>query len=304
MQMPAVLLTTAAMLAFAANSILARLALSATAIDAVSFTLVRLLSGAAMLLLVLAMRERRAGRGGLGTTLRPALQPGPAPALVWLAALALCLYAFGFSLAYRQLTAASGALLLFAAVQISMLSIAWWRGERLSARQWSGFALASSGVVYLLLPGIKAPPLAAAMLMLVAGVGWGIYTVLARQLGDPVQATTINFVRASLLALIVLAISLVWQRPQLDGQGMLLAMLSGAVTSGLGYVIWYAAVARINTGTAAVAQLSVPLITALAGLWLLQEALTMRLLLSGVVILLGIALVSIPRQSKRVDESR
>ena len=295
------LLTTAAMLAFAANSILARLALSATTIDAVSFTVIRLLSGAAMLLLVLAMRERRAGRAGLGTALRPSLRPGSAPALVWLAVLALCLYAFGFSLAYRQLTAASGALLLFAAVQISMLSIAWWRGERLSARQWSGFALASTGVVYLLLPGIKAPPLAAAMLMLVAGVGWGVYTVLARQLGEPVQATTINFVRASLLALIVLAISLVWQRPQLDGQGMLLAILSGAVTSGLGYVIWYAAVARITTGTAAVAQLSVPLITALAGVWLLQEALTMRLAIAGLVTLLGIALVSVPGQGKDAD---
>ena len=298
------LLTTVAMLAFAANSILARLALSATTIDAVSFTVIRLLSGAAMLLLVLAMRERRAGRAGLGAALRPALRSGSAPAMVWLAALALSLYAFGFSLAYRQLTAASGALLLFAAVQISMLSIAWWRGERLSARQWSGFALASTGVVTLLLPGIKAPPLAAAMLMLLAGVGWGIYTVLARQLGAPVLATTINFVRASLLALIVLAFSLVWQRPQLDGQGMLLAILSGAITSGVGYVIWYAAVARITTGTAAVAQLSVPLITALAGVWLLQEALTMRLVVAGLVVLLGIALVSVPARIKSVDAVR
>ncbi len=298
------LLTTAAMLAFGANSILARLALSATTIDAVSFTVIRLLSGAAMLLLVLAMRERRAGRVGLSTALRPALLSGSAPALVWLAVVALCLYAFGFSLAYRQLTAASGALLLFAAVQISMLSIGWWRGERLSARQWSGFALASTGVVYLLLPGIKAPPLVAAMLMLVAGVGWGVYTVLARQLGDPVRATTINFVLASLLALIVVVISLVWQRPQLDVQGLLLAVLSGAVTSGLGYVIWYATVTRITTGTAAVAQLSVPLITALAGVWLLQEALTLRLTVAGLVILLGIGLVSAPARNRHVDGAR
>ena len=301
--MPALLLSTAAMLAFAANSILARLALSATPIDAVSFTVIRLLSGAAMLLLVLAMLERRAGRAGLGTALRLSLRPGSAPAMIWLAVAALCLYAFGFSLAYRQLTAASGALLLFAAVQISMLSIAWWRGERMTARQWTGFALASTGVVYLLMPGIKAPPLAAAMLMLVAGVGWGVYTVLARQLGEPVLATTINFVRTSLLALIVLVISMLWQRPQLDGQGMLLAVVSGAVTSGLGYVIWYAAVARITTGTAAVAQLSVPLITALAGVWLLQEALTMRLVVAGLVILLGIGLVSVPALSSSVRRS-
>jgi len=302
--MQAQLLAALAMLAFAANSILARLALADTGIDAVSFTLIRLWSGAAMLMLVLAWRERGAGRAAAGTTLRSIWRPGAAPTQVWLAVVALCLYAFGFSLAYRQLSAASGALLLFAAVQISMLSIAWWLGERLSARQWAGFALASSGVVYLLLPGIKAPPLVAAMLMLVAGVGWGVYTLLARQLGEPVLATTINFVRAAMLALLVLAVSLVWQRPQLDGQGMLLAMLSGAITSGLGYVIWYAAVARISTSTAAVAQLSVPLITALAGVWLLQEALTTRLLVAGVVILLGIGLVSVPVRIRRVDGVR
>ncbi|MBU1188580.1 MAG: DMT family transporter [Gammaproteobacteria bacterium] len=300
--MPALLLTTVAMLAFAANSILARLALTATAIDAVSFSVIRLLAGAVMLLLVLLMQQRQAVVNALITTC--SLRTSNAIAIEWLAASALCLYAFGFSLAYRQLTAASGALLLFAAVQISMLSIAWWRGERLSARQWTGFALASTGVVYLLLPGIKAPPLVAAVLMLVAGVGWGVYTLLARQLGEPVQATTINFVRAAMLALLVLVVSLVWQRPQLDGQGMLLAMLSGAVTSGLGYVIWYAAVGRISTSTAAVAQLSVPLITALAGVWLLQEALTTRLLVSGLVILLGIALVSLPARNRRAEEGR
>ena len=302
--MQAQLLAALAMLAFAANSILARLALSGTSIDAISFTLIRLWSGAVMLVLLLALRERRAGWAGLRTALHPAWRPRAESSLVWLAASALCLYAFGFSLAYRQLTSASGALLLFAAVQISMLSIAWWRGERLSARQWTGFALASTGVVYLLLPGIKAPPLVAAVLMLVAGVGWGVYTLLARQLGEPVQATTINFVRAAMLALLVLVVSLVWQRPQLDGQGMLLAVLSGAVTSGLGYVIWYAAVGRISTSTAAVAQLSVPLITALAGVWLLQEALTTRLLVAGVVILLGIGLVSMPARNRRAEEGR
>ncbi|GAB4114394.1 MAG: DMT family transporter [Wenzhouxiangellaceae bacterium] len=300
--MPALLLTTAAMLAFAANSILARLALTATAIDAVSFSVIRLLAGAVMLLLVLLMQQRQAVVNALITAC--SMRTSNANAIEWLAASALCLYAFGFSLAYRQLTAASGALLLFAAVQISMLSIAWWRGERLSARQCTGFALASTGVVYLLLPGIKAPPLVAAVLMLVAGVGWGVYTLLARQLGEPVQATTINFVRAAMLALLVLVVSLVWQRPQLDNQGMLLAMLSGAVTSGLGYVIWYAAVGRISTSTAAVAQLSVPLITALAGVWLLQEALTTRLLVAGLVILLGIGLVSMPARNRRAEEGR
>ena len=149
----------------------------------------------------------------LSKALRPSLRPGSVPALVWLAALALCLYAFGFSLAYRQLTAASGALLLFAAVQSSMLSIGWWRGERMSARQWTGFALASIGVVYSVVAGHQGT--AACRRHADACwpvVGWGVYTVLARQLGEPVQATTINFARASQLALIVLTISLVWQR--------------------------------------------------------------------------------------------
>lgn len=298
--MPALLLTALAMLAFAANSILARLALSGTSIDAISFTLIRLLSGALMLLLVVTLREPGNCRRGLRKVFAPAVRPS----LLWLAALALTVYAFGFSLAYRQLSAASGALLLFAAVQISMLSIARWRGERLSGRQWTGIAIASAGLLYLLLPGIEAPPAMAAVLMLLAGVGWGVYTLLARQLGEPVQATTINFARAALLAVMVLAVSLLWQRPLLDAQGIMLAISSGALSSGLGYVIWYAAVARISTAMAAVAQLSVPLITALAAVWLLQEALTTRLLVAGVVILLGIGLVSVPARIGHVDGVR
>lgn len=300
MHMSALLLTTAAMLAFAANSILARLALTATAIDAVSFSVIRLLSGAVMLLLLLLLRQRGAATAAIAAAC--SLRAGNGKA--WLAALALLLYALGFSLAYRDLTAASGALLLFAAVQVSMLSMAWWQGEHLRPRQWLGFLLAMVGLVYLLLPGIAAPPVLPAGLMLIAGVGWGVYTLLARRLGEPVLATTINFVRVVLLALLALAISLWWQQPVLDVAGVMLAMLSGAVTTGLGYVIWYAAVARISTGTAAVAQLSVPLITALAGVWLLQEALTMRLLVAAVFILLGIALVSVPGQGRRVDVVR
>ncbi len=300
MYMPAALLTGLAMLAFAANSILARQALSATAIDAVSFSVIRLLSGAVMLLLLLLLRQRGAATAALATACSLRVGSGKP----WLAALALLLYALGFSLAYRDLTAASGALLLFVAVQISMLSMAWWQGERLRPRQWLGFLLAMVGLGYLLLPGIAAPPVLPAGLMLIAGVGWGVYTLLARQRGEPVLATTINFARGAVLALIALAISWWWQQPVLDVAGVMLAMLSGAVTSGLGYVIWYAAVARISTGTAAVAQLSVPLITALAGVWLLQEALTIRLLVAAVFIVLGIALVSVPGQGRRVDGER
>lgn len=279
MQLKVAMLVSIALVAFAANSILARLALTGTAIDPVSFTAVRIASGAIMLWLIVRLSHPQAeGKGS------------------WLSALALFGYAIAFSLAYVSLTAATGALMLFGAVQVTMVGWAVYRGDALAARQWIGLALALAGLVWLLLPGLAAPPLAAAMLMIAAGIAWGIYTLRARGAGDPIRVTAANFLRAAVPALvvaIVLAANASW-----DIRGLLLAMASGALASGLGYVVWYAALRHIRTSTAAVAQLSVPALTAIAGVLLLAEPLNLRLLVAGAAILGGIALVTCPGPSK------
>ena len=273
------MLTALALTAFAANSILARLALTETGIDPVSFTTLRIVSGAVILWLMVCWRP--------GTT-----QANSS----WLPALALLAYALAFSLAYLSLTAATGALVLFGSVQITMIGWVITRGESLSSRQWAGFLLAAGGLVWLLLPGLAAPPLGGAALMMAAGVAWGIYTLMAKGTGDAVQTTATNFIRASLPALAVSAIFINWAR--IDLPGALLAVASGALASGLGYVIWYAALKHLQTSTAAVSQLTVPVITGILGIVLLAEPLTPRLILSGLAILTGIALVTL-FQAKR-----
>jgi drug/metabolite transporter (DMT)-like permease len=270
-------LTALALIAFAANSILARLALTDTAIDPVSFTTLRIVSGAVVLWLILRARARPVSSSA-----------------GWLPALALLAYALAFSLAYLSLTAATGALILFGAVQITMIGWALVRGDSLSLRQWSGFVLATGGLVWLLMPGLAAPPLVGAALMIMAGVAWGAYTLLAKGTGDPVQTTAINFLRASLPAVLISMVFINWAR--IDWPGALLAFASGALASGLGYVIWYAALKHLQTSTAAVSQLSVPVITAIFGILLLAEPVTARLLFSGLAILLGIALVVLKKR--------
>ncbi|NKI36398.1 DMT family transporter [Wenzhouxiangella sp. XN79A] len=265
-------LTALALLAFAANSVLTRAALDLTGIDPISFTAVRLVSGALLLLVLVRARiERSDSRGG------------------WTPALALFGYALCFSLAYRGLTAATGALLLFGAVQVTMLAAAAARGERLTGRQRLGSFTALGGLLLLLWPGLAAPPAAEAGLMLIAGVAWGIYTLRASGPGNPTARTAANFLRASVPALGLLA---VWAtQARWDPHGVLLAVASGALASGLGYAIWYAALRRIDTHTAAVAQLAVPVLTAGGGVLLLAEPLSARLLGAGTLVLIGIGLV-------------
>jgi len=268
----AALLAAVALVAFAANSILTRAALSNTVIDPVTFTAIRIVSGALVLLTIVYLRgQRDAGCGS------------------WRSAFALFGYALLFSLAYRSLSAATGALLLFGAVQVTMVGWGLWRGEALRPLQWAGFALALAGLVWLLLPGLAAPAPGAAALMLGAGFAWGIYTLRARGVSAPTRATAANFALASLPAL-GLGLAML-PTARLDGAGVLLAVLSGAIASGLGYAIWYAALASIGTHTAAVAQLSVPVITAVAGVVVLDEAMSLRLAGAGLAILAGIALV-------------
>ncbi|MGP0171682.1 EamA family transporter [Pseudomonas sp. NCHU5208] len=277
--MPArtLLLTALAMLAFAGNSLLCRLALRETEIDAASFTLIRLLSGALTLWILLQLRHTRRPMAGN-----------------WPGALALFLYAAAFSFAYLQLDAGVGALLLFGAVQLSMLLWGLLRGERLSPLATLGTLLASAGLLALLLPGASAPPFSAALLMLLAGIAWGAYSLLGRGQGDPLAVTAGNFLRATPLAAllaVVLSNQLQW-----DGPGLLYALLSGALTSGIGYAIWYSALPGLRASQAATVQLSVPILAALGGSLLLGEALSLRLLLSAAAVLGGIALVLGSRQ--------
>lgn len=273
MPAPRILLLTAlAMLAFAGNSLLCRLALKHTAIDAASFTGIRLVAGALVLWLLL-----RLGRPPLAATGN------------WRAATALFVYAAAFSYAYLKLDAGSGALLLFGAVQLCMVLVGLLRGERLNLPQALGFVLATGGLVALLLPGASAPPLAGALLMLLAGFAWGVYTLLGREAGPPLAATAGNFLRSLPFALL-LALPFASDL-RVDVPGLLYALLSGGLTSGVGYAIWYSALAGLGALQAASVQLSVPVIAALGGALLLGESISLRLALVSVTVLGGIALV-------------
>jgi drug/metabolite transporter (DMT)-like permease len=267
-----IVLTLLAMVAFAANSILCRVALKHTMIDPASFTAIRLISGAGMLWLI--VRLRPGTNGGAGN---------------WPSALALFVYAAGFSFAYVSLPAATGALLLFGAVQITMISCGIWLGERMRARQVGGLILAFAGLVGLLLPGLSAPPLLGAALMLGAGVAWGIYSLRGRGAGDPTSVTAGNFLRTVPIALLLGA----WKFKglSLDDAGIAYAIASGALASGIGYAIWYSVLPMLKATTAATVQLSVPLIAALGGIVFLAEPMTLRLALASLAVLGGVALV-------------
>jgi len=265
-------LVALAMVAFAGNSLLCRAALKHTAIDAASFTAIRLISGAAMLWLVVRMRHGASvGKGN------------------WLSALALFVYAAGFSFAYVSLPTATGALLLFGAVQATMIGHGIRAGERLHRLQLVGLVFAFGGVIGLLLPGLSAPPLHGAILMLGAGVAWGVYSLRGKGAGDPTRVTAGNFLRAVPIAAIM-SISML-DRMSLDTAGVQYAVASGALASGIGYAIWYTALPALKATSAATVQLSVPVIAALGGIMLLGEPVTLRLALASVAILGGIALV-------------
>lgn len=273
-----VALIALAMMAFAGNSLLCRLALKDTAIDAASFTTLRLLSGAVMLWLV--VRLRGGTRSGAGN---------------WLSALALFAYAAGFSFAYISLPAATGALLLFGAVQATMIGHGLWRGERLRWPQTVGLVLALGGLVGLLLPGLSAPPMFGSAMMLGAGAAWGIYSLRGRGAGDATRVTAGNFLRAVPIAAALSLLML--DKVSVDGSGLLYAVASGALASGLGYAIWYTALPAIKATTAATVQLSVPVIAALGGILFLGEAITLRLALASIAILGGIALVILEKRA-------
>lgn len=267
--MRVVALTALAILAFAGNSLLTRWALVGGDIGAAAFVAIRLVSGAAILGLL-------AGRQRVGVLPRQSDLGG---------VIALLVYGEAFTFAYRSLGAATGALILFGTVQLTLAILATLRGQAPSARDRLGLVIAFAGLAWLLLPHAAAPPLIPALLMGVAGIAWGVYTMLGRGAGDPFQRTARNFIGAAPLALLIL-LAFPIERPGLHGT--LLAVASGAITSGLGYVIWYAVLPRLKVATAGAAQLLVPVVAAAGGVLLLGEALSLQLGLIAAIILGGI----------------
>ncbi len=267
-------LTLLSMLAFAGNSLLCRLALKQTAIDPATFVAIRIASGALVLWLVLRLRK-------------------PARQLEgnWNGASALLAYALAFAYAYTQIPAGTGALLLFASIQISMILYGFFIGERLSITQGLGIGLAVAGLVILMLPSVSAPPLFHALLMITAGIAWGAYSLLGRSARDAASATAGNFIRAAPVALLLFFLHGLAAGVGYDAAGVAYAVASGAVTSGLGYVFWYAALKGLKVTHAATVQLSVPVLTAFGGTLFLDERVTAILVTASVLILLGIALV-------------
>lgn len=275
-----VLLTVITMLAFAANSVLCRYALGSNLMDAASFSALRLIAGAIFLLSLVYFKD----------SAFKLAKPRTVPVL------ALLTYMLGFSFAYNQLSAATGALLLFGFVQITMLAFALRGGECPTLAGIAGYAVAVSGLLYLVAPGLESPPLSYAGLMAIAGVAWGIYSILGAGGTDPTQATAQNFFYASLIAIFVSFSQI--QNLSITWQGALAAAVSGAVTSGLGYSIWYYLVGSIRAMTAALAQLSVPAIAAVGGALLLLEPLNQRIVLSTLLTLGGTAFVLVVTERK------
>jgi drug/metabolite transporter (DMT)-like permease len=276
-----VLLTTLAMIAFASNSLLNRLALGQQAIDPTSYTTIRLTSGAVMLFLIASRpsRQKKNGQPLLGGS--------------WISAALLFIYALSFSFAYLSLSAGTGALILFGSVQVTMLLVALQGGERPPAMEWIGLWLALGGLVYLVFPGLAAPSLLGSMLMMTAGIAWGFYSIRGRGSQNPLADTAGNFVYAVPMILVIRLMA--FRDIHLSTNGMMLATLSGALASGVGYVIWYAALRGLTTTRAAIIQLSVPILAAWGGVLFLAETVSTRLLLAGALILGGIGLSVLSR---------
>ena len=271
-------------IAFGANSVLTRLAIAAGDTGPWSFALLRFGAGALVLSLLIGPKldkQKTAWRAG-----------------GWVSAAALLVYGVFFSYAYLMLDAGVGALILFAIVQFTMLGIGFFTGERLSLRQWIGFFIASGGLIYLLSPGLSAPPLLGALMMSAAGIGWGLYSVFGKGTADPVAKTCGNFQRAALLLLVATpAILALLPEPMPTARGIGLSLLCGGVTSALGYALWYRVLKDISITVAAISQLTVPIIAALGGMAFVSEPLTQRFVIASIVTLGGVGLAMIKKQA-------
>jgi drug/metabolite transporter (DMT)-like permease len=276
------LLTCLALIAFAANSVLCRLALGNGAIDASSFTAIRLLSGAIALFIILSMK--RSNKESSKANNKEASSKGS-----WAAGFILFLYAITFSYAYLSVDTGTGALILFGSVQITMIMLSLISGTRLHVIEWSGVIIAFTGFIYLVLPNITTPSINGFILMTVSGISWGMYTLKGRNSENPLMDTTYNFLRT--IPFVALLAVFTQQNINYSSEGIVLAVVSGAITSGLGYTIWYIALAGLSSTQAAVIQLSVPVIAALGGVLFVSEVITIRLIISSTVVLSGILMV-------------
>ncbi len=290
--------TSFALTAFAFNSILCRLALRGDEADAAGFTAVRLASGAVVLAVIWLICRSPLVSKGLARTSddKPSLTRGPLHSGNWPSALLLFAYAICFSFAYLGLTAGTGALILFGSVQMTMIAVTLFRGERPRPLEWLGLLVAVGGLVYLVFPGLASPPLNSSLLMAVAGATWGLYTLRGKGSTDPLGQTTGNFIRTLPFAAVIAVIFL--PNLHLTARGIVLAVLSGAVTSGIGYTVWYAALKHHTATRAAVLQLAVPVITAMIGVLLLAETADIRLVIAAALILGGIGLTIAGRKAE------
>ncbi len=276
--MKIVFLTSLALFAFAANSVLCRLALGSGAMDAASFTVIRLITGVIVLVVIATTQYKSDLIQTRGS---------------WDASLMLFLYAVTFSYAYILLDTGTGALILFGSVQITMILLSLISGTRLQRMEWAGILVAFSGFIYLVLPGVSAPSLSGFLLMTTAGIAWGLYTLKGRRSTNPLMDTTFNFART--IPFVIILLLLTFQNAEISLEGVVLASLSGGLASGVGYTIWYSALKGLSSIQAAVVQLSVPIIAALGGVMIMSESITFRLLLSTSLILGGIILVIFSR---------
>lgn len=272
--------TLVALIAFAANSVICRSALKEKLIDPGAFTVIRLVSGAAALLLLVYFRHNKKNeKRSKGS---------------WISAFMLFMYAAAFSFAYVSIDAATGALIVFGTVQITMITYALLKGYKMQILEWLGVLLAFLGFIYLMLPGAKTPSLLGSIIMVVSGIGWGMYSILGKKSKNPLEDTAYNFLRSILFLLFILFFLINEHTYSLHG--VLLALLSGIVTSGLGYTIWYMALKGLNSVQASVVQLLVPVLAAIGGIIFIGEGISMELIISGALILGGILIITLVKQ--------
>lgn len=291
--MPTIILTSLALLAFAANAILCRFALGESSIDPASFTSIRLLSGAFILFIIINLQRQKTPHPSASAI---HASTSHSSIISMYPPLMLFTYASTFSFAYMSLNTGTGALILYGAVQISMLSLSIINGHRPHISEWLGMSLAFTGFVYLMLPGADMPSLQGFILMSLSGIAWGIYSILGKQSQSPLFDTQRNFLYALPLTLI-LSLSFISQS-HLSSQGILLAITSGALASGVGYVLWYAALTGLSGSLAAAVQLLVPIFAALGGVLWMNESISTRFITAAIMVLGGIFLISYRPQSK------
>ncbi|WLP95727.1 DMT family transporter [Psychrobacter sp. M13] len=294
--MKAALYTIIALIAFAANSLFCRMALAEGYIDAWSFTIIRLLGGAICLSIIMVVHARRLTRQSMADTSIDTDISINNNAILndkgsWLSSISLVVYALCFSLAYVELDTGTGALILFAAVQLTMIGWGIYKKEQLSALQWIAFMVAVAGFIYLMLPSAAVPSLSGAAIMAISGVAWGVYSIRGQSCISPLRATGFNFIR-SLAAIPIIGLMAIGYLSDIQSEGIVLAFISGAITSGLGYSIWYTAMPLLKSTQAAVVQFCVPVLAAAAGVLFLSEQLTMRFIVASSIIL-GAVLVFI-----------